>query len=443
MSVDLTGRDSWGSKLGFVLAAAGSAIGLGNIWGFPTQTGQNGGAVFVFVYLICVLLIGVPVMIAELTLGRRSKSDPVGAFKSLAPGTAWKWVGGLGVLTGLVILSYYSVLAGWTLKYILLTLSGSFSGADAAGISEIFTAFTSSGVEVLTFHVLFLAVTVWVVTGGIRGGIEKVTTILMPILFLLLLALVIRSVTLEGASVGLEFYLKPDFSKIDGGVIVAALGQAFFSLSLGMGAMITYGSYLSKKDDLVSSAVYVSLSDLSIAFLAGFAIFPALFTVQGVAPNAGPQLIYLVLPNIFNQIPLGQIFGFFFYVLLTIAALTSSISLLEVVVTYLIDQHRWIRKKAALVAGIVALLMGIPSALSTGFLGQADFIFGKISLIIGGFFICLFVAWKWGLPAALSEIQISNSRFALAPLWSLLIRYLCPLAIAMLLIQELWNRFSG
>jgi neurotransmitter:Na+ symporter, NSS family len=436
-------RGTWGSKVAFILAAAGSAIGLGNIWGFPTQVGLHGGAGFVLVYLGCVFLVGVPVMIAELTLGRKTKRDAVGAFKALAPGSRWKAVGALGVLTGLVILSYYSVIAGWTLKYLWFTVEGGLRGANPDQINAVFTNFLSGPWPIL-YHLLFMGLTVWVVMGGIEGGIEKVTTILMPFLFLILVLLVLRSVTLPGAAEGIEFYLRPDFSKISFKVVLAALGQAFFSLSLGMGAMITYGSYLSKKEDLVSSAIYVSLSDLLIAFLAGFAIFPALFAVQGLRPDQGPSLIFLVLPNIFNEIPFGQAFGAAFYLLLVIAALTSSISLLEVVVAYFIDERGWSRRKAAVAVGAVAFLIGIPSALSEGyipffqgFLEDADFLFGKLALVIGGLFISVFLAWKWGMPAAMSEIRSSNRTFRLAPVWSVLIRYICPLAIAIILVDSL------
>lgn len=440
-------RGTWGSKVAFILAAAGSAIGLGNIWGFPTQVGLHGGAGFVLVYLACVFLVGVPVMIAELTIGRATKRDAVGAFKALAPGSSWKWVGALGVVTGLVILSYYSVIAGWTVKYLWFTVEGGLRGSDPAQINAVFTDFLNSP-EPILYHLIFMALTIWVVTGGIEGGIEKVTTILMPFLFVILVLLVIRSVTLPGASEGIEFYLRPDFSKISFRVVLAALGQAFFSLSLGMGAMITYGSYLSKKEDLVSSAVYVSLSDLLIAFLAGFAIFPALFAVPGLKPDQGPSLIFLVLPNIFNEIPFGQAFGSAFYLLLVIAALTSSISLLEVVVAYFIDDRGWSRRNAAIMIGGAAFLIGIPSALSegyvpafTGFLEYADFLFGKLSLVVGGLLISLFLAWRWGLPAALSEIYSSNRTFRLAAVWSILIRYVCPLAIAVILVDRLLSLF--
>ena len=444
MDEQVSQRGKWGSKLGFVLAAAGSAIGLGNIWRFPTVTGENGGAAFVIVYIACVLLIGVPIMLAELTIGRRAKSDPMGAFRKLAPGTLWKFVGALGVLTGLMILSYYSVVAGWTLKYITLTLTGALQGADPDSIRTTFTDFIQSGKSVTSYHLLFMVLTVWIVTGGIQGGIERAAKVLMPLLLLLLLLLVLRSVTLPGAKEGLLFYLKPDFGKITFSVVLAALGQAFFSLSLGMGAMITYGSYISDDDDLVSSAVSVSCFDSLIAILAGFAIFPALFSVPGLSPDAGPGLIFVVLPNIFNAIPLGHVFGSLFFVLLAITALTSSISLLEVPVAYAIDQLHWKRTKAALVMGLTVFLLGVPSALSNGavpsFSGVLDVVdryFGNISLVLGALLLSLFVGWKWGIPNALDEIGQSRAVFRLAVLWGFLLRYACPIAIVTILVNIL------
>lgn len=436
------GRGTWGSKLAFVLAAAGSAIGLGNIWGFPMMVGMYGGAVFVLVYLLCVLALGVPVMMAELTIGRKTKNDPVGAFKQLAPSSPWRLVGVLGVVTGLVILSYYSVVAGWTVRYLWVTATQGIP-SDPREIQEAFTSFLASPWPLL-YHAFFMVVTIWVVMGGVEGGIERITKILMPFLSFILVLLVLRSVTLEGAWKGVEFYLRPDLSKIDFSVILAAMGQAFFSLSLGMGAMITYGSYLSDEEDLASSAVYVSLSDLLVAFLAGLAIFPALFAVPGLQPDEGPALIFLVLPNIFNAIPFGQVFGVAFYLLLAIAALTSAISLLEVVVAYFIDQRGWHRKTAAWVVGLGAFCLGIPSALGegymeffAGFLGAADFWFGKLALVVGGLLICLFVGWRWGIDAALAEIRRSNSDFRLGVAWGVLVRFFCPLAIAVILVHRI------
>ena len=444
MDQPVSQRGKWGSKFGFILAAAGSAIGLGNIWRFPTVTGENGGAAFVIIYLACVLLIGVPIMLAEFTIGRRARSDPMGAFRKLAPGTPWKFVGALGVLTGLMILSYYSVVAGWTLKYVTLTLTGALQGADPDAIRATFTDFIQSGQSVTSNHLLFMVLTVWIVTGGIQGGIERAAKVLMPLLLLLLLLLVLRSVTLPGAREGLLFYLKPDFGKITFSVVLAALGQAFFSLSLGMGAMITYGSYISEDEDLVSSAVSVSCFDSLIAILAGFAIFPALFSVPGLSPDAGPGLIFVVLPNIFNAIPLGHVFGALFFVLLAIAALTSSISLLEVAVAYAIDQLHWTRTKAALVMGLSVFLLGVPSALSNGdvpvFSGVLDVVdsyFGKISLVLGALLLSLFVGWKWGITNALAEIGQGRPRFTMAATWGFLIRYACPIAIVTILVNIL------
>ncbi len=444
MDQPVSQRGKWGSKFGFILAAAGSAIGLGNIWRFPTVTGENGGAAFVIVYLVCVLLIGVPIMLAEFAIGRRARSDPMGAFHKLAPGTPWRFVGALGVLTGLIILSYYSVVAGWTLKYVILTLTGALQGADPDAIRATFTDFIQSGQSVTSYHLLFMVLTVWIVTGGIQGGIERAAKVLMPLLLLLLLLLVLRSVTLPGAREGLLFYLKPDFGKITFSVVLAALGQAFFSLSLGMGAMITYGSYISEDEDLVSSAVSVSCFDSLIAILAGFAIFPALFSVPGLSPDAGPGLIFVVLPNIFNAIPLGHVFGALFFVLLAIAALTSSISLLEVTVAYAIDQLHWTRTKAALVMGLLVFVFGVPSALSNGavpaFSGVLDVVdryFGNISLVLGALLLSLFVGWKWGITDALAEIGQGRPRFIMAATWGFLIRYACPIAIVTILVNIL------
>ena len=451
-------RDTWGSKLAFVLAAAGSAIGLGNIWGFPTVAGQNGGAAFLLIYLLAVAFIGAPVMLAELIVGRRTGRNPVGAFKALAPDSAWVVVGGIGVLTGLMILSFYSVIAGWTLAYIEKTVVGTFGpGADTAAI---FAEVASSPLQAIGWHLAFMILTVYVVLGGVRDGIERWTKVLMPVLFVLLVLLAIRAVTLSGAGAGLEFYFKPDFSKVTGAVVLAAIGQAFFSLSLGMGAMITYGSYVSKKDDLVSSAGWVTGFDTTIAILAGLIIFPTLFHAGLEPGEGGPGMVFVVLTSLLSQIPPaplgGIVFGTGFFVLLAIAALTSSVSLLEVVTSWAVDERGWTRRKAAITLGTAAFLVGVPSALANGAVGWLsslpgvglDFlsflftVFGQYSLVVGALLISVFVGWVWGVRAAGEEVKANDGTFSLGRLWGFLIRFVCPIAITAILVNLVWELFA-
>jgi NSS family neurotransmitter:Na+ symporter len=452
-------RDTWGSKIAFILAAAGSAIGLGNIWGFPTVAGQNGGAAFLAIYLTAVAFIGAPVMLAELIVGRKTGRNPVGAFKALAPRTAWVFVGGLGVFTGLAILSFYSVIAGWTLSYIFKTAVGTF-GPDA-DTAAIFAEVAGNPLRALGWHMAFMAITIYVVLGGVRDGIERWTKVLMPVLFVLLLLLAVRAVTLSGAGAGLEFYFKPDFSKVTGGVVLAAIGQAFFSLSLGMGAMITYGSYVSKRDDLVSSAAWVTAFDTSIAILAGLIIFPTLFHA-GLEPGVGgPGMVFVVLTSLLSSIPPapwgGIVFGTGFFMLLGIAALTSSVSLLEVPTSWAVDERGWSRKRAALMLGLIAFLLGIPSALANGavawltdlpgigtdFLTFLFTLFGQYSLVIGALLISLFVGWVWGVRAAGEEVEVNDGKFALGRLWAFLIRFICPIAITAILLNLVWSLFAA
>lgn len=431
-------RGEWQSSLGFILAAAGSAIGLGNIWRFPYQTGDNGGAAFVIVYLVCIALICLPYLLGELSLGRNARRNPVGAIKAVAPRSIWIWIGALGVVTGLCILSYYAVIAGWTFGYIFKTL---FSDATAFG------DFISNPWLVIPLYALFILFTVYVVLGGIRNGIERWAKVLMPVLLVLMLLIIVRSVTLEGAGAGLRFYLEPDFSKLNGEVILAALGQAFFSLSLGMGTMLTYGSYLSKRDSILSSGIYVAIFDTGIALMAGLMIFPAVFAV-GADPSQGPALIFVVLPEIFAQLPLGTVVGAIFFLLLSIAALTSTISLLEVPVSYFVDENKWSRRKSVwAIAGIVFLL-GLPSALSQGavpalsnliggnsFLDIMDMIWGQISLALGALLLSIFIGWVWGVDEAAAEIEQGSRGFGrLAPVWGFFLRYVCPVVIAIVLL---------
>ncbi|MFQ5708180.1 MAG: sodium-dependent transporter [bacterium] len=455
MGVDGNERGAWSSKLGFILAGAGSAIGLGNIWRFPTTAGQNGGAAFVFVYLLAVVFICLAVMIAELTLGRHTQRNPVGVYKTLAPGSSWKYLGILGVLTGWGISSFYSVVAGWTLGYIFKTAVGTFSHANPDQIASMFTHFVSNPVATIGFHAAFMAITMYILFGGVRAGIERWSKILMPILLVILVLLVIRSVTLEGAEKGLAFYMKPKWSELTGRGVLAAVGQAFFSLSLGMGTMITYGSYLTKKENIVSSAAWVCSLDTLIALLAGLAIFPAIFAV-GLKPTIGAGLIFVVLPNIFNKIFLGNLFGAGFFILLAIAAVTSLISIVEVPAAYFIDELKWSRKKAVWVSGAGAFVAGIPAALSLGavgwlsgllniegrnygFLDLMNLLFGQYSLIVGSLGVAIFLGWKWGTANANTEILEGHPRFKNKMTFAFFIRFFAPIAIAGLLIYLILN----
>ncbi len=448
-------RGIWSSKMGFILAGAGSAIGLGNIWRFPATAGQNGGAAFVVIYLASIVLICLSVMIAELALGRHVQRNPVGVYKALAPGSAWKYLGLLGVITGWGISSFYSVVAGWTLGYIYKTATGAFTLLNADEIANVFETFVANPVSSIGFHGGFLIITMLILFGGVKAGIERWSKILMPILLVILILLVVRSLTLAGAEKGLEFYLQPKWDELTGRGVIAAVGQAFFSLSLGMGTMITYGSYLAKKENIISSASWVCALDTVIALLAGLAIFPALFAV-GLEPTIGAGLIFVVLPNIFNEIFLGNLFGTGFFVLLGIAAVTSLVSIVEVPAAYFIDELKWSRKKAVWVAGIGAFFAGIPAALSLGavdwltnlvtiegrtygFLDLMNLLFGQYSLIIGSLGVAAFVGWKWGTTNANSEISEGHPNYKNKMTYAFFIRFFAPIAIAGLLIYLLIN----
>ncbi len=430
-------RGQWSSRFGFVLAAAGSAIGLGNIWRFPYTAGQNGGGAFVLIYLIFVVLIGVPVLLCELSVGRKTRRNPVGAYKALAPGTPWSALGGLGVLAGFGILSFYAVIAGLTLGFVYYSVIGRFAGSvDIEESKLIFENLATNPVWPVVLCAVFMLLTAMVVRGGISGGIERAAKILMPVFFVLLVLLALRALTLEGAGDGLRFFLSVDFSKLlDVGVIGNALGQALFSLSLGMGAMITYGSYLRKEENIPVSATSVAIFDTTIALLAGVIIFPALasagFDFDKTQPGAG--VVFEAMPTIFGDMPLGSVFSVTFYVLLAIAALTSTISLLEVIVSYFVDEVGWSREKATWTIAFICFLIAVPSALSGDFLGFMDMIFGKYGLSVGALGICIFVGWYWGIPKALAEIESSGHRLPVAPVWSFLVRWVCPVAVIIIL----------
>ncbi|TDI33980.1 MAG: sodium-dependent transporter [Acidobacteria bacterium] len=452
------GRGEWRSRVGFILAAAGSAIGLGNIWRFPAETARHGGAAFLVVYLGAVLLVGLPVMVAELAIGRRTRRNPVGAFLVLKERTPWWLVGALGVVTGVAILSFYSVVAGWTVGYLIKAARGDFTGvtsADQAG--EIFTATVANGSWNMILHALFMVLTMVIVVGGIKKGIELASRIMMPVLLTLLAGLVVFSISLPGAEAGLRFYLQPDWSLLTPTVVIAGVGQAFFSLSLGMGAMITYGSYLGRRENLLTSAAWVAGMDTCIAFLAGLVIFPAFAAAGADLANlpSGAGLIFTVLPTIFSSMPWqpwgGVIFGSVFFLLLSLAALTSTISLLEVGVSWAVDELRWTRRKASLLLGAASFVLGIPAALANGgsdlftrqhwlgmdFMSAMSTVFGTYSLTIGALLICVFAGWVWGVKPALAELGDGCTSPFVMRFWSLLVRYVCPLAILIILAQSL------
>ena len=444
--MEIKGRGNWGSQFGFIAAAAGSAVGLGNIWRFPYITGQYGGAAFVLVYLLFVLLICIPIMNSELLIGRKSERNAVGAFKVLAPGSPWWIVGAMGILAGFIILSYYSVIAGWAVAFIFKSGAYMATGAEHA---NIFVGHITSPAAPIIWHAIFMFMCIGIVAAGIEKGIEKYSKILMPMLVLIMLVLIIRSVTLPGAGAGLSFYLKPDFSKLSAEGILAALGQAFFSLSLGMGCMIVYGSYLKKDQDIPANSYWIAGADTGIALLAGFAIFPAVFAF-GLEPGAGPGLTFITVPAVFAAMgPVGHFFGILFFFLLTIAALTSAISLLEVVSAYFIDEAKWNRKKAVWIMGIIIFLLGVPSSLGQGvwsgvkilggrdILDSLDFLAFSILLPLGGFLLCIFIGWFWGTTKATEEANIGAKSIKLGTTYSFLIKYVIPIAIFIVFLRRI------
>jgi NSS family neurotransmitter:Na+ symporter len=437
-------RDHWATKLGFVLAASGSAIGLGNIWRFPYKAGQYGGGAFMLAYIAAVFIIGIPIMIAEFIIGRSAQKSPVGAFKKLRKSRFWPLVGLLGVLSGFVILSYYSVVGGWILKYIWESTFHFFGQGTAGGVFEDFLA---NPLEQILWHGLFMLITVFIVRGGVISGIEKWSKILMPSLFVILAVLMVNSLMYSGAGEGIRFILKPDFSKLTRVGILEALGQAFFSLSLGMGAMLTYGSYLQKETNISSSALGIVALDTLCALMAGLMIFPIVFTYH-VDPQVGPGLFFVTLPEVFSRMPAGQLIAISFFVLVAFAAITSAISLLEVVVSFFIDECNWSRKKADFTMGIVIFLVGIPSALSRNVLkgftifrerdifDSLDFLATNYMLPIGGFFIVIFAGWVLTHGEKEAEIKRIENTFHFYPIWHFLVKYVSPLAVFIILLQK-------
>lgn len=447
-------RGTWNTKLGFILAAAGSAVGLGNIWGFPTQVADNGGAAFILIYLVCCLAVGFPLMIAEFTIGRKTEKNPVGAFKALGNGSKIApLIGYWGVLCGVMILSFYLVISGWTLGYVLEEVFYFFGREGlATTMGDL-----GHGPKNALFSIIFMLFTVLIITGGISQGIERATKTLMPILFILLISLIIYIFTLEGSTEGLIMYIRPDFSTVDGDLVLSALGQAFFSLSLGMGALITYGSYLNKEQNLVESAAYVTITDIGIAFVAGLLVIPAMFVAQfGGTEIFNPEtgalyssvtLVFDVLPELFHQIGglLGMLIGITFFILLGLAALTSSISLLEVPVSYVIDEFNVRRKKAAWGVGTVVVIISIIISFEIALIDVFVYIFNEIGLPLGGLMICLFLGYFWKTENALLEIKngfenIESHWFS--AFWVFFIKFICPILITLVLVTTIYNLVS-
>ena len=445
-------RVSFGSKIGAILAAAGSAVGLGNIWRFPYEAGNHGGAAFILLYLACVFIMGMPIMIAEFTVGRRAKASTGRAFGLLANNGKWNFIGVLGVLAALLILGYYSVVAGWTLEYIVMSVTNGFAGKGPEAFVASFQEFSQDPIRPVVWLLIFLFLTHYIVVKGVKDGIEKSAKVMMPVLFILIVVLAICSMTLPDAGKGLEFLLKPDFSKVNADVFLGAMGQAFFSLSLGMGCLSTYASYFGSDTRLGKTALSVGVIDTFVAILAGLIIFPAAFSV-GIQPDAGPSLIFITLPNVFQQafggIPfLAMIFSLLFYVLLALAALTSTISLHEVVTAYLNESVKISRNRAAILVTGFCVVTGILSSLSLGvwddkffslsFFDLLDFVTAKLMLPLGGFLVCLFVGWY--LKRSVSYEELTNYGLQKAtyfPIYMFILRYFAPIAITLIFVNEL------
>ena len=450
------GRENFGSKLGAVLAAAGSAVGLGNVWRFPIETGQNGGAAFIIIYVLCIIILGLPIMISEFLIGRYTHANTAGAFRIVSNGSPWKWVGRMGVFTGWFILCYYVVVGAWTLHYTYLSVTNAFYGVPAQQYENIFGDFVSSSWMPTLWLFLFIGVIHFVITRGVQSGIEKSAKLMMPTLFVITIFLAVCSIMLPGASKGVELLLKPDWSKVDSTTILEAMGQAFYSLSLAMGCLCTYASYFEKNTPLAKSAVNVALIDTLIAIMAGFIIFPSIFNI-GMDPNeagVGASLTFVSLPNVFQQAlgdgsVLAVVFSAMFYFLLFVAALTSAISLHEVVTAYVTEEFNMSRKKGATLVTATILVLGTLCSLSFGPLSGVtlfdrnifeifDDFSGRILLPLGGMLISIFAGWV--LDRRLYHNEISNQGNLKTPYFRMLVfslRYIAPLAIGLVFLDQL------
>jgi NSS family neurotransmitter:Na+ symporter len=446
----------WSSRLAFILAATGSAVGLGNIWKFPYIAGENGGGAFVLIYLVCIAVIGIPIMMAEVMLGRRGRQSPINTMKTLAAeenaSPHWKWLGWAGVLAGFLILSYYSVIAGWALAYVFRTGSGVFTGLTADGVQAIFTRLTGSPESLLAWHTIFMIMTMVIVARGVRSGLEKAVKLLMPALFVLLFVLVGYAWNSGSFQEGLDFLFQPDFSRISANGILIAMGHAFFTLSLGMGAIMVYGSYLPGNASIAKTSIAVSLMDTLVALLAGMAIFPIVFA-NGLEPGAGPGLIFQTLPIAFGHMEYGAFFGMLFFLLLVFAAWTSAISLIEPAVAWLVENRGMTRIFASVVAGVATWLFGLLTVLSFNLWSEVkllsrfevfrdstifdllDYLTANIMLPLGGLLIAVFAAWKMSRASSMDELAMGDRFFY--PLWRFLVRYITPIAVMIVFLKAI------
>ena len=458
MSAGGGGRGQWGTRMGFILAAAGSAVGLGNIWRFPYVAGENGGGLFVLIYLICVVFVGLPIMIAEVLMGRAAAATPVGSFGKLAKGDGWSpWqlVGWLGVVTGFIILSYYAVVAGWVCKYSTLAIVNSFEGMGPEEISGVFGGVYSSVGGNLLWMLLFMGLSLLVILGGVQSGIERWSRILLPVMFGLMILLAVRALTMEGAGKALDFVFMPHADKMRPSSVLEAMGQAFFSLSLGMGAMLTYGSYLSRRANIVTSSGWITLLDTFVALISAVIIFPILFTFVD-EPQAGPGLVFETMPILFAQMPMGWLISVAFFVLLLLAALTSAISLLEVVTATAIDTIGMSRKTAAVVATVAIAVLGIPSALAgsdtvfgtiqifdKNFFDFMDYLAANWALPLGGLLIAVFVSWFMNSETRRREMlegtgsELIGIWTTFYAVWLFLLRFVVPVLVFLVLLNKI------
>jgi len=445
-------RGSFGTKLGVILATAGSAVGLGNVWRFPYMAGQNGGAAFILIYLVCIFMLGIPGMVGEFIIGRHSAANAARSYKNLSGGKPWGVIGYMGVFTSMIILGFYAVVAGWCLQYLYASLIGGIHG-NVDAVKQYFVEFSSDPIKPTLWTVAFVLITHCVVVKGVRNGIEKASKILMPLLFVLLIILVISSCSLPGAFKGVEFLLKPDFSKVDENVMLEALGQAFFSLSLGTACLCTYASYFNRQTNLFKSATQIAFIDTLIAIMAGLMIFPAAFSV-GVNPDSGPSLIFITLPNVFQQafgsMPLvGYFISVLFYALLVLAALTSTISMHEIGTAFFYEEMKVSRAKGAWVETIACCIIGIFCALSCGavpelnlmglnFLDFCDHLTSQFLMPLGSFATCIFLGWY--VPKKVVKDEFTNwgtVKGSLFGIYLFMIRFICPLCILTIFLHQL------